>query len=100
MNEAERRAAIDTVAGNPLTGDLIVGSGGCRKVRVAGKGKGKSGGYRVVTYYGGEAFPVFLLTVFAKGERSNLTGAETTALARLVKTLTNSLSRSYPASRR
>jgi hypothetical protein len=32
-----------------MAGDLIVGSGGLRKVRVAGRGKGKSRGYRVVT---------------------------------------------------
>lgn len=48
------------------------GTGGARKIRIAGRGKGKSGGYRVVTYYGGEDVPVFLLVLFSKGERSNL----------------------------
>jgi hypothetical protein len=49
MTDAERALAVDTIAANPLAGDVIVGSGGCRKVRIAGRGKGKSGGYRVTT---------------------------------------------------
>jgi len=51
MTEAEMKAAVDLIAANPEAGDVIVGAGGCRKVRIAGKGKGKSGGYRVVTYF-------------------------------------------------
>jgi hypothetical protein len=45
-------------------------------VRIAGRGKGKSGGYRVVTFYSGKGIPVFLLTVYAKGEKANLSKAE------------------------
>lgn len=76
MSAEELGAAIDTIAANPTLGELIVGSGGARKLRIAGRGKGKSGGYRVITYFGGEDIPVFLLNVFAKSERSNLTRAE------------------------
>ena len=61
-----------------------------RKLRVAGKGKGKSGGYRVITYFGGTDIPVFLLTVFGKGERANLSRAEINDLAKLTKTLRDS----------
>jgi hypothetical protein len=60
-------------------------------VRVAGRGKGKSGGYRVITYFGGNDSPVFLLTEFAKGERADLSQAERNALAKLVKTLRSGL---------
>jgi len=52
------------------------GTGGARKVRFAGRGKGKSGGYRVVTYFGGSDLPVFLLAVISKGERADLSQAE------------------------
>ena len=55
-------------------------TGGARKVRFAGRGKGKSGGYRVVTYFAGEDIPVFLLALFSKGERENLSKAERNAL--------------------
>lgn len=85
---------VDTVtnmlAADPLCGDLIRGTGGVRKVRIAVKGKGKSGGVRVVYYYYNETLPVFLLTVFAKNEKDNLTKAERNALAKLVRTLRDS----------
>lgn len=55
------------------------------RVRVAGRGKGKSGGYRTITFYSGESMPVFLLTVFSKGERSDLSQAERNDLAALTK---------------
>jgi hypothetical protein len=45
-------------------------------LRWGAKGKGKRGGARAITYYGGPNLPVFLLTVFAKGERADLTKAE------------------------
>ncbi len=64
------------IANNPEAGDEIGGTGGARKVRVAGRGKGKSGGYRVITFYSGKDVPVFLLTVYSKGEKANLTKAE------------------------
>jgi len=78
MTDAERKIAVDTVAANPLGGDLIVGSGGCRKLRIAGRGFGKSGGYRIVTYYAGPEVPVFLLWSLSKGRAANLTAARST----------------------
>jgi hypothetical protein len=80
LTEAERMAIVDLVASDPMAGDEIVGSGGARTIRVAGRGRGKSGGYRVITFYAGVALPVFLLNVFAKGEKSTLSRAETNAL--------------------
>lgn|SRR5688572_9743433 len=76
IGEGERRFIVDYVAANPTAGDMIVGSGGARKIRFAAPGRGKSSGYRVVTYYGGGELPVFLLNVFKKGERVNLSKAE------------------------
>ena len=49
-------------------------------MRFAGRGKGKSGGYRVITFRGGQDVPVFLLNVFSKGEGVDLTQAEPNAL--------------------
>ena len=46
--------------------------GGARKVRFAGKGKGKSGGCRVITFFTGTHMPVFLLNIFAKNEKTDL----------------------------
>jgi hypothetical protein len=51
---AEREGMVSIIASNPMSGDEIPGSGGYRKVRFAGKGKGKSGGYRIITFYSGK----------------------------------------------
>jgi hypothetical protein len=67
---------IARLAVDPLAGVIIPGTGGARKIRFAGRGKGKSGGYRVITFYGGEDVPLFLLNVFAKGDKVDLSAAE------------------------
>lgn len=91
MSADERISAVDLVATSPEAGDLLQGTGGVRKARLAGKGKGKSGGYRIVWYFGGGDIPVFLLTVFGKGEKANLTQGERNALRALTLTLKESL---------
>lgn len=91
MSEDERTAAVDFVAADPDGGDVMQGTGGVRKARVAGRGKGKSGGYRIVWYFGGGDIPVFLLTVFDKGEKANLTQGERNALRQMTATLKESL---------
>ena len=87
MTEAEVRALIDHLAAHPTAGDVMQGTGGCRKLRWAGKGKGKRGGYRTITFYSGDELPVFLITVFSKGERANLSQAEQNALATMTKAI-------------
>ena len=91
MSETELDAVIDSVAGDPQGGVVMSGTGGVRKARLAGRGKGKSGGYRVVWWFGGGDIPVFLLTVFGKGEKDNVSQAERNALKRLTATLRESL---------
>ena len=87
MSEMEREELIDFLASNPAAGDEIVHTGGCRKIRWAGKGKGKRGGYRVITFFSGETIPVFLLTVYAKNERADLSPDEARELGKLTKAL-------------
>ena len=87
VSEAERDTIAALIAADPEIGDKIAGTGGARKVRVRRPGTGKSGGYRVVTYFSGEEIPVFLITIFAKGEKANLTRAERNSLATLGKRL-------------
>jgi hypothetical protein len=87
MSEEEREALVDHISTNPTDGEVMVGTGGCRKLRYKKPGKGKSGSYRVVTFYGGDDIPVTLLTVFGKGEKDNLTKAERNKLKKLVERL-------------
>ena len=89
MSRDEIDAFVDFLAANPEAGDEIQGTGGCRKIRVAGKGRGRSGGYRVITFFSGPDLPIFLLTVFAKGEKANLTNAERNSLSKLTAVLVN-----------
>lgn len=71
----------------PSTGYGLPDGGGARKFRFARPGGGKSGGYRVVTAFCGPDTPVFLITVFAKGEKDNLTRSEAQQLNVLVTRL-------------
>jgi hypothetical protein len=87
MTEDDIAAPVDYLAVNPTAGDSIPGTGGCRKLRWAGRGKGKSGGYRTITFYTGEWSPLYLLTVFGKGEKANLSRAECNALRTISKAL-------------
>ena len=62
-------------------------TGGARKLRWAVKGRGKSGGIRVITFTGGAGLPVFLLTAFGKGEKVNLIKAERNKLCKMLRGL-------------
>jgi hypothetical protein len=79
----ERATIIDTTSTDPRCGVVIPGTGGVRKLRVAVSGRGKRGGARVIYLFGGEDVPVFLLTVFAKNERSDLSQKERGNLGKL-----------------
>lgn len=75
------------IAVNPHCGDLIPATGGARKVRFARPGHGKRGSYRVITFYGGADIPVFLLSMFAKNEKSDMSPAEKQGLKEILKAL-------------
>ncbi len=83
----EREAIVTTVANDPECGEVMQGTGGVRKLRVARGGRGKSGGGRVVYIHHDAHHPIFLLAAFAKNEKSNLSKAERNELAKFVKLL-------------
>lgn len=87
LTEEARRDIVDYLAANPKAGDLMEGTGGVRKLRWGRQGRGKSGGVRVIYYVHSEMMPLYLLTLFAKNERANLTKAERNELAGLVDIL-------------
>lgn len=87
LTEAQRREVIDYLAAHPKAGDLLEGTGGIRKLRWGRDGRGKSGGVRVIYYFHSQAMPLYLLTLFAKNERANLSKAQRNALAGLVDAL-------------
>jgi len=85
MSDDERMGIVSFLAANPEAGVSL--GGGLRKVRIAREGGGKSGGYRSLYVFGGSAMPLFLVTVFAKNEKDNLTKAEQAAAVALSKAL-------------
>lgn len=85
MSDEERSDLIDLVATSPQAGVSL--GGGLRKIRIARAGGGKSGGYRTIYVFGGLQMPIFLITVFAKNEKDNLSKTEQADLVPLSKTL-------------
>ena len=90
MKPQEVDALIDVLADEPEAGDVIRETGGLRKIRFATAGRGKSKSVRVVYYFYNDTMPVFLLTVFGKNEKDNLSKAERNALAKVARALRNS----------
>ena len=78
-SDAEREAFIAWIAANPEAGDLIPGSGGCRKARWTAAGRGKRGGARVIYTIAPDG-TIWLLIVYTKAKFDNL---PTDFLARL-----------------
>lgn len=71
-SEEDRGAFCAWLAANPEAGDVIPGSGGCRKVRWRRQGTGKSGGVRVIYFTRLENGELWLLVIYAKSVRGNI----------------------------
>ncbi|MFI5334320.1 MAG: type II toxin-antitoxin system RelE/ParE family toxin [Chlamydiales bacterium] len=65
---------------NPEEGDLIPGTGGVRKTRLKSSTKGKSGGFRVCYFDDPYREELFLMRIYLKNEREDLTSEEKKAL--------------------
>ena len=87
LSENDRNRMIYHLSIRPETGNIMQGTGGIRKMRWAREGRGKSGGVRVIYFYYNDEIPLFLLTIFGKGEQTNLSKSERNELAKLVKVL-------------
>jgi mRNA-degrading endonuclease RelE of RelBE toxin-antitoxin system len=87
FSDEEREDLSDFISANPVFGDIIPGTGGLRKLRWRARGSGKRGGARIIYYFHDLNMPVFLLAVYAKGEKMNLTMHERELMQRFVKTL-------------
>jgi mRNA-degrading endonuclease RelE of RelBE toxin-antitoxin system len=84
LSDDERETFIEYIARNPTAGVVISGTGGVRKVRWGGVGLGKRGGVRIIYYYHSERMPLFLLTVYAKFHKTDLSPAEKASMRRIV----------------
>lgn len=92
-DDADRSAFVDFIARNPDSGDLIPDTGGIRKIRWRRQGSGKRGGARVVYFYHDAQMPIFLLLVYAKAQRENMTPDEKKQVRAMATTLKHSYGR-------
>ena len=87
MSEKEREAVVELVAASSGNRRPHSGNRRSRKVRIPLAGRGKRGGARVVYYYYDATLPIYLLLVYAKNERDDLSSAQKVVLQRLAKAI-------------
>ena len=87
ISEEDKHGIINYLAAHPQSGVVMQGTGGIRKFRWASGNKGKSGGVRVIYYYHNQTIPLFLLSLFGKSEKANLSKAERNELAKFTQLL-------------
>src|SRR5260370_37052383 len=87
FTQIERKAAELEIALAPLAWPVIKGTGGARKARVARGGKGKSGGARIIYYFLAAGDVIYLLDVYAKGGKGDLTDADKTAIRKFMSAI-------------
>ena len=85
MSDEEYRELQNTLVGNPAAGKVIPGSGGLRKLRWKGSGRGKRGGSRVIYYWLTRRETLFMLVAYKKKEREDITRQQLQVLRTLVK---------------
>jgi hypothetical protein len=73
-SEEERLEFFEWLVNNPDAGDVIPGSGGCRKLRWSRAGSGKRGGVRVIYFTRSSLGEIWLLLVYSKSVRDNIPG--------------------------
>lgn len=83
LGHDEEQWIAGVLARNPEVGPVMRETGGFRKLRVALPGRGKSGGARVVYYYRGLKGLIYMITVFAKNDKENISKSERSELKKL-----------------
>ena len=83
LREADRRAMEAAIVANPAAAPIIRGTGGLRKLRWAGSGRGKRGGIRTIYFRQAGPDAIYLLTAYAKADQEDLSPADRKVLSRL-----------------
>jgi hypothetical protein len=87
LSTEEHEELIFYPALHPGSGDEMPGTGGVRKVRIAAKGRGKSGGVRVIYYFFDEQNPLYAIFLYGKNEQADLTAQQKKEVATFAATI-------------
>jgi mRNA-degrading endonuclease RelE of RelBE toxin-antitoxin system len=85
IEDEDYRALQMALVLRPEQGKLIAGTGGLRKIRWAGKGHGKSGGYRIIYYCDKPTETIYMLYVYPKNQQEELTSHQRKVLSSIVR---------------
>jgi len=91
LSDDELRQLQETILQNPKAGDVIRGTKGLRKIRIAFEGQGKSGSGRIAYVDFTVHETVYLITAYSKNEKDDLSKAERNAIAKIIFRLEQSL---------
>ncbi len=72
------------IVADPVAAPVVQGTGGLRKLRWAGSGRGKRGGIRTIYFRQAGPEAIYLLTAYAKADREDLSRADKKVLTRIV----------------
>ena len=87
LTDEDLRDLQNILLQNPKSGDVIQGTGGLRKIRIPMKGRGKSGGSRVIYVDIEIKEVIYFINVYTKYEKDDLTEDEKKAFKAVVKML-------------
>jgi len=85
LSDDEYRRLQLAVCLRPEQGALVPGGGGLRKLRWNPGAKGKQGGLRILYYWDPAQATVYMLFVYPKSQKEDLTPQQVKTLARLIK---------------
>jgi hypothetical protein len=91
LTDDDLKALQEELILNPTKGDLMQGTGGLRKLRIAFEGRGKSGSGRVCYVDFAVYDRIYLITAYPKNEKENLSKAERNAIAAVIRQLEDAL---------
>ena len=85
LSDDEYRSIQTALMLRPEQGSVIRGSGGLRKIRWSGSGRGKRGGLRLIYYWDRAMDTIYMLYVYPKSKQDDLTPQQCRILSRLVR---------------
>lgn len=89
LTDDEYRLFQNSLVEHPDAGAVIKESGGIRKIRWASGSQGKSGGVRIIYYWMKSKDQIYLLAIYSKSEKENLSKKDLKKVKELLEAIEN-----------